>query len=59
MHRAEENTKNNCQGGLDERGKAGIIADGPRALESQWTVQGHHGRIEGSLPKARIREGEK
>ncbi len=30
MNRAEENKENNSCGGLDERGKAGIVTGGPK-----------------------------
>lgn len=45
--------------GLDETGKAGIVTTGPELCGELWTVQGHHSRVEESLPSARSSEGEK
>src|SRR5260370_32112168 len=45
--------------GLDGFRKAGIVTNGPGVLGIAGSDQGHHSRVEGSLPSVRSSEGEK
>jgi len=59
VHRAEEKGKNKLLRGLDGIRKAGIVTDGPGVPGIAGSGQGHHSRVEGSLPSGRSSEGKK